>query len=168
MATQNSTLSTSTLTQPVATTSNSQTSKSQNQSGSMRRPSAPFTKSTGTPTKGTSNLQSRNAKRARWAKKSRPVAKPSIQRGPEFEYLCVCHNEAARKPRAGQKDVIKDPESGKMKDKPKGLGKWRCAVTNKIAKVSPRKPAPKVVKVDMSAVEHSVISSLTEVPIVAA
>ncbi len=118
---------------------------------------------------GTSgNSQSRNAKRARWAKKSRPVAKPSIQRGPEFEYLCTCHNEAARKPRAGQKDVVKDPESGKLKDKPKGLGKWRCAVTNKIAKVSPRKPAPKVVKVDMVAAEQGIISSLTEASVVTA
>lgn len=54
--------------------------------------------------------------------------------------MCVCHGEVARKPKAGQKEVAKDPESGKMKDTTKGLGHWRCSVTNKGAKVTPRTP----------------------------
>lgn len=153
MATQSSILSTSTKTQPVSTKTygSRDASKSQNQSAGTKRPNAPFRKSTERPTGATSNLQSRNAKRARWAKKSRPVAKPRIQRGPEKEYICACHGEPARKPRAGQKDVIKDPESGKMKDKSKGLGHWRCNVTNKSTKVSPRKPAPKEAPVVVTA-----------------
>lgn len=91
-------------------------------------------------TGGTSDSQSRNAKRARWAKKNKPVAKPAVKRGPVKEYLCVCHNEPARKPAAGQKEVAKDPETGKMKDRAKGLGHWRCSVTGKTAKVSAGKP----------------------------
>lgn len=86
---------------------------------------------------------SRNAKRARWAKKSRPVAKPRVEVGPVFEYISGCCSALARKPRAGQKEVVKDPDSGKMKDKPKGLGKWRCTACGKVAKVTPRKPEPK-------------------------
>lgn len=143
MATQSSTLSTSTQTHQGSThPSASLTSQSQGRNFNKKQ-NGRFSKSTGKPTGGTSNSQSRNAKRARWAKKNKPVAKPRVQKGPEKEYVCACHGEPARKPRAGQKDVIKDPESGKMKDKPKGLGHWRCSVTNKSAKVSPRKPAPK-------------------------
>jgi hypothetical protein len=40
----------------------------------------------------------------------------------------------------------KNPESGKLEKSSKGLGKWRCTVCRKSAKVSPRKPtveAPK-------------------------
>lgn len=64
--------------------------------------------------------------------------------------MCVCHGEVARKPKAGQKEVAKDPESGKLKDTTKGLGHWRCSVTNKGAKVSPRAPQPKVVVVSVT------------------
>src|ERR1700729_1509076 len=63
------------------------------------------------------NQQSRNEKRARWAKKKRPVAKPIVNIGPVKEYLCDCHGEPARKPRAGTKVAVQDPESKKMKDK---------------------------------------------------
>ena len=91
------------------------------------------------------NQPSRNEKRARWAKKSKPVAKPVVKRGPVYEYLCECHSEPAKKPAAGTKVVKQDPESKKMKDTFLGLGKWRCATTGKRCKVTPRKPAPKAV-----------------------
>lgn len=87
----------------------------------------------------------RKEKRRRWAKKSKPVAKAVAPKPNVKEYVCVCHGEAARKPKAGQKEVAKDPESGKLKDTTKGLGHWRCSVTNKGTKVTPRAPQPKVV-----------------------
>jgi hypothetical protein len=87
----------------------------------------------------------RKEKRRRWAKKSKPVAKAIAPKLNVKEYVCVCHGEAARKPKAGQKEVAKDPESGKLKDTTKGLGHWRCSVTNKGTKVTPRAPQPKVV-----------------------
>jgi len=40
-------------------------------------------------------------------------------------------------------DAVKDPETGKTKDKPKGLGKWRCSACSKVCKVTVHKPAPK-------------------------
>jgi hypothetical protein len=82
--------------------------------------------------------QTRNEKRARWAKKNRPVAKPVVSRGPAKEYLCECHKEPARKPRAGTKVATQDPETKKVKDTAQGLGKWHCATTGKITKVTPR------------------------------
>lgn len=88
--------------------------------------------------------ETRNEKRARWAKKSKPAVKPIVRKGPVNEYLCECHNEPARKPHAAQADMVKDADSGKLKSKPKGLGKWRCATTGKITKVRPQRPAPKV------------------------
>jgi hypothetical protein len=91
------------------------------------------------------HAETRNAKRARWAKKAKPVAKSSVQRVPVKEYISACCSLPAVKPRAGTKEVAKDPESGKMKDKSKGLGHWRCSGCRKIAKVRPQSPAPKVV-----------------------
>lgn len=89
------------------------------------------------------NNESRNAKRARWAKRSKPVAKPSVKRGPEKEYISACCSVPARKPKAGAKEVAKDAETGKMKDKAKGLGHWRCGQCGKACKVTPRKPETK-------------------------
>ena len=88
--------------------------------------------------------QSRDEKRKNWAKKSKPVAKPiAPRRENAYEYISACCSVPARKPRAGMKESVKDPETGKTKDKPKGLGKWRCTACGKIAKVTPRKPEPK-------------------------
>ncbi len=86
------------------------------------------------------NQQTRNEKRARWAKKNKPVAKKpaAAPRGPVKEYLCECHGEPAKKPRAGTKVAAQDPESKKVKDKFLGLGKWRCATTAKRTKVTPQ------------------------------
>ena len=86
----------------------------------------------------------RNEKRARWAKKAVPKQKPvAPRRENAFEYISACCSLPARKPKAGQKEAVKDPESGKVKDKPKGLGKWRCSGCGKVSKVTPRKPQPK-------------------------
>ena len=91
------------------------------------------------------NEPSRNQKRARWAKQSKPVAKPAVKRGPEKEYISACCSAPATKPPCGQKESVKDPDSGKMKDKPKGLGHFRCSQCRKVAKVTPRKPAAAVI-----------------------
>ena len=86
--------------------------------------------------------ESRNEKRARWAKKSRPAANLVVKRGPVREYVSACCSALATKPTAGAKESVKDPESGKTKDKAKGLGKWRCTTCRKVTKVTPRKPEP--------------------------
>ena len=84
------------------------------------------------------NGQSRNEKRARWAKRSRPVARPvAVKRGPVKSYTSVCCSLPASKPTAGQKETAKDAETGKMKDKTKGLGHWRCSGCRKVCRVSP-------------------------------
>jgi succinate dehydrogenase/fumarate reductase-like Fe-S protein len=62
---------------------------------------------------------------------------------------------------AGQKEMTKDAETGKMKDKPKGLGKWRCTACGKVAKVTPRKPEPKG---EVRAVKGADLGRGTEVP----
>lgn len=90
------------------------------------------------------NDQSRNAKRARWAKQNKPKQKPVVRRGPEKEYISACCSVPARKPRAGDKEAAKDPESGRMKDKVKGLGHWHCGQCGKPCKVTPRKPESKL------------------------
>jgi len=114
--------------------------------------------------------ESRNEKRARWAKKSRPVAKPIVKRGPAKEYISLCCNLPAQKPVAGEKVSMKDAESGKMKTLPKGLGKWRCSGCHKISKVSVHKSEPKIVVVDMAKIEQRTVEGLSlgrgsEVPI---
>lgn len=88
------------------------------------------------------NGPTRNEKRARWAKKSKPAVKPAVKRGPVKEYTSACCSALATKPAAGAKESFKDPESGKSKDKAKGLGKWRCTTCHKVTKVTPRKPEP--------------------------
>ena len=65
------------------------------------------------------------------------------QRGPVREYITACCSAPGKKPRAFQKEIGKDPETGKMKDLVKGLGKWRCSACGKIAKVTPRAPQGK-------------------------
>lgn len=124
-----------------------QNSTSTTSNSSQRKQSGTFSPRTQKPFAGTSpsvaGKQSRQEKRRRWAKKQKPLAKPVTPRGPEKEYLCTCHNEPARKPKAAQKEISKDPESGKMKEITKGLGHWHCATTGKSTKVTPRKAEPK-------------------------
>ena len=90
------------------------------------------------------NDQSRNAKRARWAKSNRPKAKPVVQNVPTREYISVCCKVQARKPAAGQKEMHKDAETGKSKNVPKGLGKWRCGQCGKPCKVTVQVPTLKL------------------------
>jgi len=105
------------------------------------------------------NDQSRNAKRARWAKKAKPVAKP-IRVGPTLEYISACCSVPARKPKAGAKETGKDAETGKTKEMSKGLGKWTCGQCQKKCKVTPRKPEAKVVTIDMAAIEQKVVAEI--------
>lgn len=90
------------------------------------------------------NNESRNAKRARWAKKNKPVARPVVHKSPEHEYISACCLVPARKPRAGAKVDVRDPETGRTKSQPKGLGHWRCGICNKPCKVTPNKVGLKV------------------------
>jgi hypothetical protein len=118
----------------------SQESKSQNLSISTQKPkkhsqSKPK-QNTSHPSKGAPS--SRDQKRKRWAKKSKPIPKPV--KAAVLEYISKCCNVPARKPRAGTKETVKDPDTGKFVDQPKGLGHWRCGQCNKPCKVTPRKP----------------------------
>ena len=87
--------------------------------------------------------QSREQKRKNWAKRSKPVAKPSVRVAPAKVYTSACCQAPATKPKAGQKEVAKDAETGKMKSGSKGLGKWRCSQCGKTCKVSVGKPEAK-------------------------
>jgi hypothetical protein len=78
-----------------------------------------------------------------------------------LEYISKCCNVPARKPLAGAKEIIKDADTGKFIDKPKGLGHWRCQGCGKPCKVIPRKPQPKTVP-EVSTVVPNV--STQEVP----
>ena len=117
---------------PRSTSNRPKKSYSQGKNTSNTRPSS-------------GNGQTRNAKRARWAKRSKPVARPvAPRRENAFEYISTCCSLPARKPRAGEKSSVKNPETGKFKDEPKGLGHWRCTGCGKATKVTPRKPQPKI------------------------
>jgi len=83
--------------------------------------------------------QNREQKRKNWAKRSKPVAKPSVRVAPAKVYTSACCQAPATKPKAGQKEVAKDAETGKMKSGSKGLGKWRCSQCGKTCIVSCKK-----------------------------
>jgi hypothetical protein len=80
--------------------------------------------------------RSREDKRKAWAKKARPVAKPSVRVAPSKAYTSVCCSAPATKPAAGQKTAVRNPETGKTKSEPKGLGHWRCSACGKATKVT--------------------------------
>ena len=80
--------------------------------------------------------RSHEDKRKAWAKKARPVAKPSVRVAPSKAYTSVCCSAPATKPKAGQQEVSKDTETGKMRSAPKGLGHWRCSACGKATKVT--------------------------------
>lgn len=94
------------------------------------------------------NQQTRKKKRDRWAKKSKPVAKPAARRrGPVFEYVSSCCGIPCQKTPCGTKIPTVDPESGKAKEKVTGLGTWRCngvGGCKKTCKVTRKAPAAKV------------------------
>ena len=128
--------------QKVSSSSASTTTKSQNHATSTKQKPYSQGRPNGNTRPTSGNGQSRNAKRARWAKKSKPVAKPVVRRENTYEYISACCTLPARKPRAGEKEMQKNAETGKFKEQPKGLGHWRCSGCGKAAKVSPRKPQP--------------------------
>ena len=103
------------------------------------------TRNSGTKTFSGKNASSRNEKRARWAKQNKPKAKPVVQNIPTREYISVCCKVQARKPAAGQKEMTRDPDSGKSKSVPKGLGHWRCGGCGKSCKVTVQAPSVRVV-----------------------
>jgi hypothetical protein len=109
--------------------------------------------------------ETRNAKRARWAKKAKSVAKPRVVRGPVHEYVSKCCSLPATKPVAGLQESVKDPDSGKMKKQPKGLGHWRCTGCKKVTAVTPRKPEAKMVSVVTVGDPHLINAVVTEVPV---
>ena len=158
-------LSTSQVTSSVSTTPVPKWLKMKQQNKSSAGKTAKPTVNSGTAKQSSSaqkpNEGTREEKRARWAKKAVPKQKPSVRKEPLHEYITACCSVPARKPVAGQKEMTKDAETGKMKDKPKGLGKWRCTACGKVAKVTPRKPEPKG---EVRAVKGADLGRGTEVP----
>lgn len=147
------------MVQAQNSTNTSQNFQKKNMKATFKQRNSPSQKPSHT--QGTST---RKDKRRRWAKKHKPVAKPVVKQGPVKEYVSDCCSVLARKPKAFQKEVAKDPESGKMKETTKGLGKWRCTTCGKRCKVTPRKPEVKEVVVDMNKVEQRVIASIPLAP----
>lgn len=139
--------------------------KQQNKSSAGKQTAKPIAKQSSGSAQSKPSEGTRDEKRKRWAKKSKPVARPvAVKRGPVREYVSVCCSAPAQKPPCGTKTPTKDPDSGKMKDKASGLGHFRCSQCRKACKVKPQAPAPKVVVVNMAAIEARVAASL-EVPI---
>lgn len=110
------------------------------------------------------NTQTRNQKRARWAKKAKPVAKVAPRRGPVYEYVSKCCSVPCRKVPTGTKTPMLDAETGKMKDVVSGLGKWRCSTCKKYCKVTRQAPA-KVVTTDLTKIEKETVEAIVEVPV---
>ena len=144
--------------------------KQQNKSSAGKQTAKPIAKQSLSSAQQKPSEGTRDEKRKRWAKKSKPVARPvavKVFRGPTNEYISACCSAPAQKPRAGMKETAKDPESGKMKEKPKGLGKWRCSQCKKVAKVTPRKPAPKEIVNAVRSINSASVVPVEEVPVVA-
>jgi hypothetical protein len=98
--------------------------------------------------------ETRNAKRARWAKKSKPAVRPvAVKRGPVHEYISVCCSAPAQKPPCGTKVASVDPETGRpaKKEKSTGLGHFRCSQCRKVCKVKPQAPASKIAAITVEA-----------------
>jgi hypothetical protein len=91
----------------------------------------------GAQTKNKHQHQRWNNKKRFGTQKRKPAAVPV---GPAKQYLSVCCGAAATKPRCGTKVTVQDPESHKMKDKPLGLGHFRCSVCKKVCKVTVHAP----------------------------
>lgn len=107
--------------------------------------------------------QSREQKRKNWAKRSKPVAKPSVRVAPAKVYTSACCQAPATKPKAGQKEVAKDAETGKMKSGSKGLGHWRCGACGKACKVTVGKPeAKETFGANLIAAADSVIAEVAQ------
>ena len=118
--------------------------KQQNKSSAGKQTAKPIAKPSLSSAQPKPSEGTRNEKRARWAKKVKPVARPvAVKRGPVREYVSVCCSAPAQKPPCGTKTPTKDPDSGKMKDKASGLGHFRCSQCKKACKVKPQTPAPK-------------------------
>ena len=120
------------------------TMKKQNKSSAGKTAKLTAQKSLAVSSAQKPNVGTRNEKRARWAKKAVPKQKPVVKSGPVFGYTSVCCSAPATKPPCGTRTPMKDAESGKMKDKVSGLGRWRCSGCRKACKVTRHAPAAKV------------------------
>jgi hypothetical protein len=59
---------------------------------------------------------------------------------PVREYTSKCCNAPATKPKAGQKELTRDFDTGKSMNAPKGLGHWHCSQCGKNCSVTVGKP----------------------------
>ena len=122
----------------ISTTSSNQSPEIKNlQSNSPQRTSTPTAPSS--PSKAGSGhrnfkVKSKHKQRRkgqRTQKQSQKSTTSVPRRGPVFLYVSSCCSLPARKPIAAVKVFTLNPDSGKSKETPKGLGKWRCTGCNK-------------------------------------
>lgn len=95
---------------------------------------------------GTTNSGAKRNSHQRWQGKKRFGSQKKTTSlvtpiGPVKVYISACCQAPARKPKCGTKVAMQDPETKRTKDKPLGLGKWRCTSCGLVTKVTPRKPS---------------------------
>lgn len=96
-------------------------------------------------TKNTTNATSGRHGKSKYAQKKhqkKNYGPAKVKQGPVFEYACVCHGEAAKKP-----ELVKVRPAPKSPEETKGLGHWRCSVNGKHCGVTVRKAQPKMQEV---------------------
>ena len=143
--------------------------KQQNKSSAGKQTAKPIAKPSLSSAQPKPSEGTREEKRKRWAKKSKPVAKPvAVKRGPAKEYISVCCSAPAQKPPCGTKTPTKDPDSGKMKDKASGLGHFRCSQCKKACKVRSQAPAPKEIVDAVRSVMAASVVPVSEVTVATA
>jgi hypothetical protein len=128
-------------------TQNSKQNSQQNKPTNTSASSAQSPTSSATPSgrpAGSTHTGSKRNNHQRWNNKKRfgtqkKIAAP-VAVGPSKQYLSVCCSAAATKPRCGTKVTVQDPETRKTKDKPLGLGHWRCSACKKVCKVTVHAP----------------------------
>ena len=82
--------------------------------------------------------QRRKGQRTQKQSQKRTTSVP--RRGPVFLYVSSCCSLPARKPIAAVKVFTLNPDSGKSKETPKGLGHWKCSGCGKSCKVTRTRP----------------------------
>lgn len=137
----------------ISTTSSNQSPEIKNlQSNSPQRTSTPTAPSS--PSKAGSGhrnfkVKSKHKQRRkgqRTQKQSQKSTTSVPRRGPVFLYVSSCCSLPARKPAAAVKVFTVNPNSGKSKETPKGLGHWHCSGCGKSTKVTRTKPTIETVK----------------------
>jgi hypothetical protein len=126
---------TESLTQ-TSVTSNTQVPQNPRQNSSS--PQSNPTKNSSRPKEGSGHPKYKKKFKKKKRSTTGPKKSSSVipSKGPIFTYISSCCSLPARKPAAATKVFGVNPESGKTKETPKGLGHWRCTGCRKSCKVT--------------------------------